>query len=61
MKRVRLPHVPLPPLESPAVPFVLGLVLLSVGLSWAWLPLGPIGAGAVLLYVALAGDREQTP
>lgn len=33
--------------------FAAGLVLFAAGLSWAWLPLGPIGAGLVLMAMAL--------
>jgi len=49
----------LPPASSPVVPFVAGLVLLSLGAALAYLPAGLMVAGAVLLFVALAGSRES--
>jgi len=37
------------------VVFVLGLGLFGTGLSLAWLPLGPIGVGVVLMGISLFG------
>lgn len=39
------------------IAFTIGLLLFSVGLSLAWFPLGPIGAGAVLMGISLFGER----
>lgn len=39
----------------PAV-FILGLVAFSWGLWLAWAPLGPIGAGLVLMAIAVFGE-----
>lgn len=36
--------------------FITGLVLFGFGLSWAWPPLGLIGAGLVLMAVSLFGN-----
>lgn len=49
----------LPPLSSPAVPFMAGLALLSLGAFWAWPPAGLIAPGLVLLFVALAGNKAE--
>lgn len=49
----------LPPASSPVVPFVIGLVLLSLGAALAYPPAGLMVPGAVLLFVALAGSREH--
>lgn len=38
--------------------FAVGLLLFAVGLSLAWLPLGPIGAGAVLMGVSVFSPRR---
>ena len=43
------------------VVFGAGLLLFAAGLSLAWLPLGPIGAGLVLMAVAAFGPRESEP
>ena len=40
--------------------FALGLVLFGVGLGLAWLPLGLVGPGVVLMYISLAGDKGGT-
>lgn len=53
-----LPKLPLPPVHSNVVPFVLGLVLLSAGAFLAYPPAGLIAPGLVLLYMTLAGDRS---
>lgn len=39
--------------------FVAGLALFAVGLYQAWPPLGPIGAGLVLMAVAVIGGRHE--
>jgi len=39
------------------VVFALGLVLFGVGLGLAWLPLGLVGPGVVLMYISVAGER----
>lgn len=39
--------------------FLVGLVLFAAGLSWAWLPLGPIGAGVVLMATSLFGGGRK--
>jgi len=39
--------------------FVTGLVLFGAGLSWAWPPLGLIGAGLVLMAVSLFGHAAE--
>ena len=44
--------------RAEALTFLAGLLLFAVGLSWAWLPLGPIGAGAILLAVSLFGGGK---
>jgi hypothetical protein len=59
MKRAAWLLSKLPPASSPVVPFVAGLVLLSLGAALAYLPAGLMVAGAVLLFVALAGSRER--
>lgn len=42
--------------------FTLGLALFGAGLGLAWLPLGLIGPGLVLMYISLAGGaREHKP
>lgn len=56
MKR-KLPALPNLPTELAV--FGLGLLLFAAGLSWAWLPLGPIGAGVVLMAVAVLGEEKQ--
>lgn len=42
------------------VVFVLGLMLFAGGLSLAWAPLGPIGAGVVLMGVSAFGPRRES-
>lgn len=59
MKRAAWLLSKLPPARSPVVPFVVGLVLLSVGAALAYLPAGLMVAGLVLLFVALGGSRES--
>lgn len=44
--------------RAEALTFLAGLLLFAVGLSWAWLPLGPIGAGAILMAVSLFGGGK---
>lgn len=61
MKLPKLPQLPkLPPASSPVVPFVLGLVLVSLGAALAYLPAGLMVPGAVLLFVALAGGKQES-
>lgn len=43
------------------VVFLLGLLLFAAGLSWAWPPLGPIGAGVVLMAWTVLGGEEKQP
>lgn len=38
--------------------FAVGLALLSAGCFWAWPPAGLIAPGAVLIAVALFGDKR---
>lgn len=40
--------------------FGAGLLLFAAGLSWAWAPLGPIGAGLALMAVALYEPKAAT-
>jgi len=39
--------------------FLAGLLLFGAGLSWAWPPLGPIGAGLVLMAVSVFGGKKS--
>lgn len=39
--------------------FVVGLILFGCGLSWAWPPLGLIGAGMVLMAASLFGGGHK--
>lgn len=39
--------------------FITGLVLFSAGLSWAWPPLGLIGAGVILMAGSLFGNAGK--
>lgn len=41
------------------IAFLAGLLLFAAGLSWAWLPLGPIGAGLVLMAVSVFGGNKS--
>lgn len=64
---MKLPRLRLPKLRPPAVTpgaanlliFAAGLLLLGVGLSLWYLPAGLVGAGAVLLYVAIFGGEPK--
>lgn len=52
MRKVR------PDWVTPAV-FLVGLVLFGVGLGLAWLPLGLLGPGCVLMAISLFGDGKR--
>lgn len=39
--------------------FWTGWVFFSLGLAWAWGPLGLIGSGAVMMLVSTAGGRKH--
>ena len=41
-----------------AVVFALGLMLFSAGLAMAWLPLGLIGPGVVLMAISVFGGSK---